>query len=59
MAVGDHWRWFGRVVAERKVREGDPIVVVLERTLADAQAPSRQHPDDASSTACATGCRRS
>ena len=21
-AVGDHWRWFGRVVAERKVREG-------------------------------------
>ena len=30
MAIGDHWRWFGRVVAERKVREGDPIVVVLE-----------------------------
>jgi DNA-binding transcriptional regulator GbsR (MarR family) len=29
-AVGDHWRWFGRVVAERKVREGDPIIVVLE-----------------------------
>ena len=31
MAIGDHWRWFGRVVAERKVREGDPMIVVLER----------------------------
>ena len=31
-AIGDHWRWFGRVVAERKVREGDPIIDVLERT---------------------------
>src|SRR5512134_1285387 len=35
MAIGDHWRWFGRVVAERKVREGDPIIVVLEKTLTD------------------------
>ena len=26
LAVGDHWQWFGRVIAERKVREGDPIV---------------------------------
>src|SRR3954462_11655478 len=34
-AVGDHWRWFGRVVAERKAREGDPIVEVLERTAAE------------------------
>ena len=38
MAIGDHWRWFGRVVAERKVREGDPIIVVLEQTLADTNA---------------------
>ena len=30
LAVGDHWQWFGRVIAERKIREGDPIVVVLE-----------------------------
>ena len=43
MAIGDHWRWFGRVVAERKVREGDPIVVVLERTLADTNAALAQH----------------
>lgn len=45
-AVGDHWRWFGRVVAERKVREGDPIVTVLERTAADAEAAAARHPDD-------------
>src|ERR671920_852150 len=32
-AVGDHWRWFGRVVAERKTREGDPIIGLLERCV--------------------------
>jgi DNA-binding transcriptional regulator GbsR (MarR family) len=46
MAIGDHWRWFGRVVAERKVREGDPIVIVLERTLADTFTALQQHPGD-------------
>ena len=44
-AVGDHWRWFGRVVAERKAREGDPIVGVLERTAAEAAA-AEAHPED-------------
>jgi DNA-binding transcriptional regulator GbsR (MarR family) len=47
MAIGDHWRWFGRVVAERKVREGDPIVVVLEQTLADTLAALARHSGDA------------
>jgi DNA-binding transcriptional regulator GbsR (MarR family) len=47
MAIGDHWRWFGRVVAERKVREGDPIVEVLERTLADTALAIVQYPGDA------------
>jgi DNA-binding transcriptional regulator GbsR (MarR family) len=47
MAIGDHWRWFGRVVAERKVREGDPIVVVLERTVTDCSVALAQHPGDA------------
>jgi DNA-binding transcriptional regulator GbsR (MarR family) len=47
MAIGDHWRWFGRVVAERKVREGDPIVVVLEQTLADTALALHRHPGDA------------
>jgi DNA-binding transcriptional regulator GbsR (MarR family) len=46
MAIGDHWRWFGRVVAERKVREGDPIIVVLESTLAEANIAIAQHPGD-------------
>jgi DNA-binding transcriptional regulator GbsR (MarR family) len=45
-AVGDHWRWFGRVVAERKVREGDPIIVVLERTAAEANAAAEASPGD-------------
>ncbi len=46
VAVGDHWRWFGRVVAERKNREGDPIIGVLERTAAEAEAEAAAHPDD-------------
>src|SRR6187551_3398706 len=46
MAIGDHWRWFGRVVAERKVREGDPIIVVLEQTLTDANTAIVTHPGD-------------
>jgi DNA-binding transcriptional regulator GbsR (MarR family) len=46
-AVGDHWRWFGRVVAERKVREGDPIVSVLEETLAETQLALARQPGDA------------
>src|SRR6478735_12557013 len=37
-AVGDHWRWFGRVVAERKTREGDPIIGLLERSGEEAAA---------------------
>src|SRR3954466_12282054 len=45
-AVGDHWRWFGRVVAERKTREGDPIIELLERSGAEAQAELEAHPDD-------------
>jgi DNA-binding transcriptional regulator GbsR (MarR family) len=45
-AIGDHWRWFGRVVAERKVREGDPIIVVLESTLAEANVALVKHPAD-------------
>jgi DNA-binding transcriptional regulator GbsR (MarR family) len=45
-AVGDHWQWFTSVIAERKVREGDPIVTVIERTTADAVEAARERPDD-------------
>jgi DNA-binding transcriptional regulator GbsR (MarR family) len=46
VAVGDHWRWFGRVVAERKTREGDPIIAVIERTAREAAEEARLHPED-------------
>ena len=49
-AIGNHWRWVGRIVAERKVREGDPIVEVLERTLADTTAALEQAPGEADLT---------
>jgi DNA-binding transcriptional regulator GbsR (MarR family) len=45
-AVGDHWEWFGRVISERKLREGDPVVAVLERTLNEASAAVQGRPDD-------------
>src|ERR671916_3299981 len=35
-AVGDHWRWFGRVVAERQSRGRGPIIGVFQRTAAEA-----------------------
>jgi len=46
VAVGDHWQWFTRVIAERKVREGDPIVKVIERTAAEAGALAAVRPSD-------------
>ncbi len=51
VAVNDPWRWFGRVVAQRKSREADPIVEVLERTAADAELAVEERPDDAELTA--------
>jgi DNA-binding transcriptional regulator GbsR (MarR family) len=45
-AVGDHFRWFSRVIAHRKALEGDPIIAVLERTALDAEAAAATHPDD-------------
>jgi DNA-binding transcriptional regulator GbsR (MarR family) len=46
LAVGDHWQWFGRVIAERKVREGDPIVRTLEIKEREAAAALEARPDD-------------
>ncbi len=46
VAVGDHFRWFSRVIAHRKALEGDPIVAVLETTLRDADEAALAHPDD-------------
>ncbi len=47
LAIGDHWQWFGRVIAERKVREGDPIVAVLEAKEHEAAVAAEAHPEDA------------
>src|SRR5262245_50621590 len=46
LAVGDHWQWFGRVIAERKIREGDPIVAVLEAKEREAAVTARKHTED-------------
>src|SRR3970040_2214120 len=45
-AIGDHWRWFGRVVPERKGRGGEPMLYVLERTAKDVIAASVTSPED-------------
>ena len=46
VAVPDHWKWFGRVIAERKLREGDPVVAVLEKTAEEAAAAAADQPAD-------------
>src|SRR4051794_20381530 len=46
VAVGDHWQWFTRVIAERKVREGDPIVDVIARTADEAGRLAADRPAD-------------
>jgi DNA-binding transcriptional regulator GbsR (MarR family) len=46
VAVNDPWRWLGRVVAQRKSREGDPIITALERSAAEADAAVAAHPGD-------------
>src|SRR6188474_3324982 len=46
LAVGDHWQWFTSVIAERKLREGDPIVDVIEKTTAEAIEAAKEHPND-------------
>jgi len=50
-AVGDHWRWFGAVVAQRKLREGDPAVVALAAAAFEAATQAAGRPDDAELTA--------
>jgi DNA-binding transcriptional regulator GbsR (MarR family) len=46
VAVGDHWRWFGRVVEQRRMREGDPAVAAIARAAAEARDASMRAPDD-------------
>ena len=46
-AIGDHWRWFGRVVEQRKLREGDPVVKALGEAVEDAARAAEEYPGDA------------
>src|SRR3989304_9041246 len=46
-AIGDPWRWLGRVGAERKIREGDPIIGVLETTAREVAEAATANPNDA------------
>jgi hypothetical protein len=46
VAVGDHWQWFTSVIAGRKIREGDPIVAVIEQTTEAAGKAAAADPDD-------------
>src|SRR4029077_17928537 len=46
VAVGDEFRWFSRVIAERKAREGDPIVALLEATAREADSAALADPTD-------------
>jgi DNA-binding transcriptional regulator GbsR (MarR family) len=46
VAIGDHWRWFGRVVAQRKLREGDPVIQVLADAVKEATTSAREYDDD-------------
>ena len=46
VAVGDHWQWFTSVIAGRKIREGDPIVEVIEQTTEEAGRAAATNPDD-------------
>lgn len=46
LAISDNWQWFGRVIAQRKVREGDPIVTILEAKEREVALASAADPGD-------------
>lgn len=46
VAIGDHWQWFTSVIAQRKVREGDPIVQIIEATTTSAAMAAAASPGD-------------
>jgi DNA-binding transcriptional regulator GbsR (MarR family) len=37
MALDDNWEWFRRVIESRKLREGDPVISILEQCLVEAR----------------------
>ncbi len=45
-AIDDHWRWFGRVVEQRRLRQGGPAVAAIEGASSAARAAADGRPDD-------------
>jgi DNA-binding transcriptional regulator GbsR (MarR family) len=45
--VGDHWVWFQRIAEQRKQRETDPVLPLIEAAMAKADAVAAETPDDA------------
>ncbi len=44
--VGDHWVWFQRIAEQRKQRESDPVIPLIETCLSYARAASEVSPHD-------------
>jgi DNA-binding transcriptional regulator GbsR (MarR family) len=44
LALDDHWEWFRRVIEARKVREGDPVIAILEQCLVEARSAGDDEP---------------
>ena len=49
--VGDHWVWFQRIAEQRKQRETDPVLPLIEQAMARADAVAAEMPGDAEVTA--------
>jgi DNA-binding transcriptional regulator GbsR (MarR family) len=48
--AGDHWDWFRKIAEQRKLRESDPVLALLEATLRKADALAEQDPTDREAT---------
>ena len=42
----NHWQWFIRIVEQRKLREGDPVLVVIANAAEEARQAAAEHPGD-------------
>jgi len=49
--VGDHWVWFQRIAEQRKQRETDPVLPLIEAAMARADEVATESPGDAEVTA--------
>jgi len=44
--VGDHWVWFQRIAEQRKQRESDPVIPLIEESLGYSKAAEANAHDD-------------